>query len=493
MTNKLNNPFKITELINAVNELDINKQDTLISGTNIKTINGSSVLGNGNLTVTADTNDCVHKTGDETIGGRKTYTESYVHKNFDLTKGTLPTSANWWSNEYTDKNGSGLNNRLACMEYSISTNGDAYTHLRTYKYASNNTDSATLSIVYPITGKPFATVPTPITTTSTDSTQIATTGWVNSIGNNVVHKTGNETIGGTKIFTNGMITQNIIPKGNITLGTSTNTWGMMVNFQDTTGKRIARIQPMAVTTTNNRVGMWVNNADNTIEKGIYIDSDGTTSAPTPSAGDNSTKIATTAFVKAQGYAVDSGLVHTTGDETIGGRKTFNNEIHFKNSVFVDAAAGIEGGEIEFAKAPNSSLTGNVKLDVYKNSMRIFGPASNGDIRNIVNADIEQNALFVPSSDKSSSAVSTVGINKNQNGYIKFGNGIIIQWGYSNQYGTSKTVTLPTPFTSTNYAVTTSRYASEWAEGVIMQTNNYKTTSFDFAANDPGVHWIAVGY
>jgi hypothetical protein len=115
--------------------------------------------------------------------------------------------------------------------------------------------------------------------------------------NTVVHKTGNETIGGTKTFTNGMITNDILPKGSITLGTSTNTWGKQLQFRDTTGKRIARIQPLAIDTTNNRVGMWVNNADNTVEQGIYVDSDGKTSAPTPSAGDNSTKIATTAFVQ----------------------------------------------------------------------------------------------------------------------------------------------------------------------------------------------------
>lgn len=139
----------------------------------------------------------------------------------------------------------------------------------------------------------------------------------------VVHNTGDETISGTKTFTNNMTTNDIYAKGNITLGTSTNTWGKMVQFRDTTGKRIARIQPMAVTTTNNRVGMWVNNAGNTVEKGIYIDSDGTTSAPTPPAGDNSTNIATTAFVKAQGYAVDSNVVHKTGNETIGGNKTFS--------------------------------------------------------------------------------------------------------------------------------------------------------------------------
>lgn len=39
------------------NGLTTSKQDTLISGTNIKTINGSSILGNGNLTVSTSTPD----------------------------------------------------------------------------------------------------------------------------------------------------------------------------------------------------------------------------------------------------------------------------------------------------------------------------------------------------------------------------------------------------------------------------------------------------
>lgn len=93
MTNKLNNPFKITELISTVNELDTNKQDTLISGTNIKTINGSNILGNGNLIVTADTNDCVHKTGNEIIGGIKTlYSQDGVN---------LITKSNHIDDDYT--------------------------------------------------------------------------------------------------------------------------------------------------------------------------------------------------------------------------------------------------------------------------------------------------------------------------------------------------------------------------------------------------------
>ena len=363
MTNKLNNPFKVTELINAVNELDTDKQDTLISGTNIKTINETSILGSGNLTVTVDTDDCVHLTGDETITGTKTFNTSYtIFKGINIDVSNNPTV--------------------------FASTGINYEDIS--------------SVVY---GQDFIR-------TDTDGNLVNTKAIRSHTGNRWA---------------------------NLTIGFDAN--------------------------------------DNVF-----------TNAPTPSAGDNSTQIATTAFVKAQGYAIDSGLVHTTNDETISGVKTFNNPIHFNSSVFVDAAGGNEGGEIEFAKAPNSSLTGNVKLDIYQNSMRIFGPASNGDIRNIMNADIEQNALFVPSSDKASAAVSTVSINKNQSGYVKLGNGIIIQYGTSTSSG-SQTITFPTSFTSTNYRITGNSYGTSYC----VVNNSSKTTTSVIVGNNVGFDWIAIGY
>ena len=51
-------------------------QMQLVSGTNIKTINNSSILGSGNLSVTANTSSCVHLTGDETIADDKTFTDN---------------------------------------------------------------------------------------------------------------------------------------------------------------------------------------------------------------------------------------------------------------------------------------------------------------------------------------------------------------------------------------------------------------------------------
>ena len=57
MTEKLKNPFKINELVTVVNELDTNKQDILVSGTNIKTINNTSILGSGNINIKTNTDD----------------------------------------------------------------------------------------------------------------------------------------------------------------------------------------------------------------------------------------------------------------------------------------------------------------------------------------------------------------------------------------------------------------------------------------------------
>lgn len=52
-----------------------NKQNTLVSGTNIKTINGQSVLGSGNLSITGD------KTYSNTVSGWNAQTSLISEKN----------------------------------------------------------------------------------------------------------------------------------------------------------------------------------------------------------------------------------------------------------------------------------------------------------------------------------------------------------------------------------------------------------------------------
>ena len=51
MVNKITTPPTQNEVISKINELVDGKQDTLVSGTNIKTINGTSLLGSGNIDI----------------------------------------------------------------------------------------------------------------------------------------------------------------------------------------------------------------------------------------------------------------------------------------------------------------------------------------------------------------------------------------------------------------------------------------------------------
>ena len=256
----------------------------------------------------------------------------------------------------------------------------------------------------------------------------------------------------------------------------------------------------AIVTKDNNTLYWLTDG-NKIYKGTTLIADNTVVDQIYDGTSTNAQSGVAVASAISGKANDVDVVHKTGDETISGVKTFNNQIHFKNSVFVDAASGDEGGEIEFAKAPNSSLTGNVKLDIYKNRMRIFGPASDGITREIINVDIEQNALFVPSSDKTGSAISTVDINKSLNGYVKLGNGIIIQWGVDAQNGDGlHTVTLPTPFTSVNYKVVGNVNGGDWSSNIqyinsqLISSSTTTTFTIYRSYNVPAeIFWIAIGY
>jgi len=157
-----------------------------------------------------------------------------------------------------------------------------------------------------------------------DSVQTTLNSSITNLSNNAVKITGNQSIAGTKTFTGDIFTANILPKGLITLGTSANTLGRQLQFRDTADKRIARVQPMAKDTTNNKIGLYVNNANNSVEYGLEIHSDGYATAPTPATSDNSTKIATTAYVKAQNYALDNAVVKLSGNQTVAGTKTFSS-------------------------------------------------------------------------------------------------------------------------------------------------------------------------
>lgn len=104
---------------------------------------------------------------------------------------------------------------------------------------------------------------------------------------------------------------------------------------------------------------------------------GTATTVTQASADNSTKLATTAFVKNQAYAVDSAVVHTTGDESISGVKTFLGSLYVGNSstngVFRIYASGGEYGQI--AKATGGGL--NFTINAGANRLVTFGTGTDG--------------------------------------------------------------------------------------------------------------------
>lgn len=83
-----------------------------------------------------------------------------------------------------------------------------------------------------------------------------------------------------------------------------------------------------------------------------------------------------------------------------------------------------------------------------------------------------------------------------NGYAKIGN-TIIQWGIL-QSGTSndvaKTVTLPTPFSNSNYIVTPAKQDAHNSDYTSGEVSSKSTTSFKiYVFKERAYNWIAVGY
>ena len=145
---------------------------------------------------------------------------------------------------------------------------------------------------------------------------------LNQSGNATITLDGNEdfvtvstdqTITGTKTFnkqisidTNDYDVRFLAKFNNLTLGTLP-TSNVFIGFRscDSLGKEFANINCSYNTQGRISSNFYVNNQNGVVGRlGIYIDKDGSkayTIAPTPATDDNSTKIATTEFVKAQGY------------------------------------------------------------------------------------------------------------------------------------------------------------------------------------------------
>lgn len=155
-----------------------------------------------NLTPTGN-DKFVTKDTAQTITGAKTFTQDVVMQK-SVTKGTVPENSVYYDIKFVDSN----NAVMGIVETRVGDNGDVYTALGACKNESGSSAAEVITVHYPANGNPYTSAPTPTDTTTTSGTQIATTGWVNTAGdsaNNIVHKTGTETITGEKTVQDHML------------------------------------------------------------------------------------------------------------------------------------------------------------------------------------------------------------------------------------------------------------------------------------------------
>ncbi len=231
------------------------KQNTLVSGTNIKTINSTSLLGSGDISV-----------------------------------GTV-TSVN---------NTSPINGNVTLSIPSVD---------QSYNSASSNAQSGVA-----IAGAGFLT-------------EVTSSDVIDGLGYTPVNKVGDTMTGGLCVETS---TPAIDLKDTVEVAGTTPSSERLkaVIFRDKNNKAVGRVQNIYLTTGARRTILNCTDATGNNSENIYIgyDANGNieTYAPTPSNGDNSTKIATTAFVN----TVSANKVDKSGDTMTGNLAVLNGTPRF---------------------------------------------------------------------------------------------------------------------------------------------------------------------
>lgn len=154
------------------------------------------------------------------------------------------------------------------------------------------------------------------------------------------------------------------------------------------------------------------------------------------------------------------------------------------------------GKITYTLGLRRNVNGENKFNVIdletdatgNTAVKVLNPPTSSNGQNVATTTWVRNQL-------SSSGNGLATFSKTQNGYYKFTNGLIIQWGYEAS-GEGVAITLPTPFTTTNYSVAATSVGNDseqWARLVNTKT----TTSFKMnvggGASNYAWNWIAIGY
>lgn len=326
----------------------------------------------GSTYVTLGTNQTISATKKFTANPVVSRTSpQYSLVNTQITKGTAPSET---QNEFFgvayDKNGFNQSNKLGQIYVQQNTNGGQYVAISCAEPTNGSSSFASILIGYDGNKAVYTSVPMPVSGSSTTNNSIASCGWCNDPAKslNVVHRSGDETIGGTKTFSSNIYMQTIGISGRFyskntaldltntsrtsdigigfrSVDKNDNIAGEFTNIFSTDGTSFAVMQ-----VRNRASGSQV-----TSQIRLAIDKNGNTytQCPTPtSATDNSTKIATTAWV-------NSFLSNSATVEKIAGyfKPKMSSAVSI-TSGYVTTSAGYIRANVNLDQTSN----GNVKID-----------------------------------------------------------------------------------------------------------------------------------
>lgn len=206
-------------------------------------------------------------------------------------------------------------------------------------------------------------------------------------------------------------------------------------------------------------------------------------APTPAAGNNTTRIATTAFVQAAITALINGAPDTL-------------------DTLKEIAAAINN-DPKFSATINNALSGKQPLDetlTHLSGKDVAGLLAYLQLKSAAQRDVGTGANQIP--DMNSFHIST-----SQTGWCKFPNGLILQWGVTTTISASGSVSYPIPFPGGCLFVGKNTYSPVAATTAVFEIVNPSMTGFTaanigsltqgsstFNAPTPsGMAFFAIGY
>lgn len=289
-----------TSGIIAIRELGAQPMDITISGVGDTTVE-YALWDLYQRTGTGAASTLVHKDGDETLTGVKTFQTGsdtgIALKDTRLTLNTTPTSTLETQIVFNDS----ANTNAGIIEYGKeATTGNSYVALKTRALSINNWTN--IKLVQTPAGVNYLEIPTPPASSATTGVNAVTDGWVNDPTKslNVVHRTSDEIIEGSKTFKSASTKF---------ISSSLNNGGLAIE-----------------TTSGNEVSLKHYNTSNVNDNKIVFTSDGKVTINTPTAASTSSlDIINVAWVNDPTVS-NTNVVHRTGNETIAGVKTFSSVI-----------------------------------------------------------------------------------------------------------------------------------------------------------------------